>query len=239
MKRLLHVSIAALGAAAVTLAGSIPGTNIRGDYVEARSADVYTGPCFANGEANQVGDLAVFGWSVEQGTWQGVGLDGLSVVGVVKASGTLGVEGSYPVKAVLIVDERANPEQRLALRSFARRMGGDLLQDVVRVEYQPITFKLRDNSAHSAAATVDAGLARIETRAMTGADDICHNEVAFYPPLTRLDHAMPAYTLANRFEGKGLGTKWSSPGKRSAFVGTFHLTDSISELPDISARRRP
>jgi len=32
-------------AAAVTTAGQI-----RGDYVELRTADVYTGPCFANGE---------------------------------------------------------------------------------------------------------------------------------------------------------------------------------------------
>ncbi len=226
MKHLLHGVTTALAAAALSFAGSLPTTNIRGDYVEARTADVYTGPCFANGEANQVGDLAVFGWSVEKGTWEGVGLDELSVVGVVKASGTLGVEGSvYPVKSVLIIDERANPEQRLALKSFARRMGGDLLQNIVRVEYQPITFKLRDNNPHSATAVVNAGTARIETRAITGADDICHNEVTFYPPLTRVDHAMPAYTLANRFDGKGLGTMWSSPGKRSAFVGTFHLTD--------------
>jgi hypothetical protein len=144
----------------------------------------------------------------------------------VKASGTLGVDGAvYPVKSVLIVDERANPEQRLALKGFARRMGGDLLQNIVRLEYQPIAFTLRDNNPHMAAATVNAGLARIETRAITGADDICHNEETFYPPLTKVDHAMPAYTLANRFDGKGLGTNWSSPGKRSAFVGTFHLVD--------------
>jgi hypothetical protein len=99
---------------------------------------VYTGPCFANGEANQVGDLAVFGWSIQQGTWEGVPLDGLSVAGVIKASGTLGIAGTeYPVKAVLIVDQRANPEQRLALQAFAQRMGGDLLEDIVRVEDLP------------------------------------------------------------------------------------------------------
>jgi hypothetical protein len=32
---------------------------------------------------------------------------------------------------------------------------------------------------------------------------------------------MPAYTLANSFNGTGLGTVWSSPDKRSAFIGTF------------------
>jgi hypothetical protein len=227
MKHLFRMAASVFAGGALVIAGGIPRTQIHGEYVESRTADVYTGPCFANGEANQVGDLAVFGWSIQQGTWEGVPLDGLSVAGVIKASGTLGIAGTeYPVKAVLIVDERANPEQRLALKAFAQRMGGDLLQDVVRVEYQPITFTLRDNNPHTAQAVLKAGnLAQVATRAITGADDICHNEETFYPPLTRLDHAMPAYTLANRYDGPGLGTVWSSPGKRSAFVGSFHLEE--------------
>lgn len=228
MKRFVDIAVGTLLAAAFTFAAELPKSDVRGDYVEARTADVYTGPCFANGEVNQVGDLAVFGWSIQKGSWQGVGLDGLSVVGVVRASGTLGnvVQSAYPVKSVLIVNQRANAEQRLALESFAARMGGDLLQNVVKVNYAPIHFTLKDNNLHTATATLNAGnLAQIETRAITGADDICHNEATYYPPLTKLDHAMPAYTLANRFEGQGLGTNWSSPGNRSAFVGSFHVQE--------------
>ncbi|MGE5647175.1 MAG: DUF1326 domain-containing protein [Acidobacteriota bacterium] len=202
-------------------------TEIRGEYVEARNADVYTGPCFANGEVGQVGDLAVFGWTIEKGSFEGTSLDGLSVVGVVRASNTLGAGVAVlPASAVLIIDQRADPEQRLALKSFAQRAGGELLQDVVKVDYAPISFTLKDNNLHSATAILDAqGLARIETRALMAADNICHNEETFYPPLNRLDHAMPAYTVANRFDGDGLGTKWSSPGKRSAFVGSFHFAE--------------
>ncbi len=227
----MYKSLAAAGAillaSSALFAGELTRTELRGDYVEARNADVYTGPCFANGEAGQVGDLAVFGWSIEKGGWEGVSLDGLSVVGVVRASNTLGAGiGAYPAQAVLIVDERANPEQRLALADFARRAGGDLLQNVVRTEYAPISFTLKDNNLHTATATLDArGLARVETRALRGTDNICHNEVTFYPPLNKLDHAMPAYTLANSFGGDGLGTRWSSPGKRSAFVGSFHFAE--------------
>jgi hypothetical protein len=212
---------------ALLFAGPLSRTDLRGDYIEARNAEVYTGPCFANGEAGQVGDLAVLGWSVEKGSWEGVSLDGLSVVGVIRASNTLGAgDGVYPVRSVLIVDDRANPEQRLALKSFAQRMGGDLLQAVEKVDYAPIRFTMKDNSVHTATATLDAaGLAEIQTRALKTSDNICHNEETFYPPLTKLDHAMPAYAVANRFAGDGLGTKWSSPGKRSAFVGTFHYAD--------------
>lgn len=197
---------------------------ITGNYVEARTADVYTGPCFANSESSLTGQLAVMGWSVSKGSWEGVQLDGLSVVGVIKAKSTLGdlAYSSYPVKGVLIVDEKANPEQRLALQSFAKHMGGDLLTDIVKVDYSPIDLSFANGNMHSMAATLKAGnLAEIKTRAMVEGDQLCHNEVTWYPPLTHLSHSMPAFTLANSFQGEGLGTKWSSPDKRSAFIGSF------------------
>jgi hypothetical protein len=227
MRNSLIITAACILAGSQAFAGELSKTDVRGDYIEARNAEVYTGPCFANGEAGQVGDLAVFGWSIDKGSFEGVALDGLSVVGVVKASNTLGAGiGAFPANAVLIIDQRANPEQRLALKGLAQRMGGDLLQNIVKIDYAPISFTLKDNNLHTATATLDAsGLAQIETRALKGSDDICHNEATFYPPLNKLDHAMPAYTVANRFEGDGLGTKWSSPGKRSSFVGSFHYSD--------------
>jgi hypothetical protein len=205
----------------------VAGTSLTGRYIEARNADVYTGPCFANGEAGQVGDLAVMGWSIAHGAWQGVPLDGLSVVAVIRASNTLGAGvGVYPVRAVLIVDRRATPEQRAALRGLAQRLGGALLHDIVRVDDAPISLTVKDDNLHTATATLQAGnLARIETRALRSSDDICHNEVTFYPPLAHVEHAMPAFTVADRFEGQGLGETWSTPGKRSAFVGSFRYAD--------------
>ena len=213
-----------LSAASIGFAAGIPEHTIRGNYVEARTADVYTGPCFANSEVGLTGELAVFGWSVDKGSWHGVNLDGLSVVGVVKAHHTLGDvhETSYPVKSVLIVDSRASLEQRMALQAFAKKMAGDLLQDVVRVDYQPIALTFSDGDVHAARATLTAGtLAKIQTRAINKGDHICTNEEVWYRPLSKLDHAMPAFALAHDFKGQGLGTTWSSPDKRSSFVGTF------------------
>jgi len=40
---------------------------IQGDYVEVRSADVYTGPCFANAEVGLTGDQAILAWHVKRG----------------------------------------------------------------------------------------------------------------------------------------------------------------------------
>jgi Protein of unknown function (DUF1326) len=224
MKRVLWTILVLSLAACMSYAAGIPSNSIYGNYVEARTADVYTGPCFANSEVGLTGELAVFGWKVDHGTWNGVALDGLGVVGVVRASSTLGdvYHTAYPVKAVLIVDERANPEQRLALQSFAKRMGGDLLQDVVRVDYRSIELTLANGDLHSMKASLTAGnLAKIQTRALSENDHICRNEEVWYQPLTKVQHAMPAFAVANSFSGEGLGEKWSSPDKRSAFVASF------------------
>ena len=216
------------GLSAAAFGSSLAPTSVQGEYVEARTADVYTGSCFANGEVNLTGDLAVMGWRVDKGAWQGVKLDGLSVVGAVKASATLGdrFHSAFPVRSILIIDERANPEQRLALKSFAQRMSKDLLDNIVRVYYQPISLTFEGGNLHSAAATLVAGtLAKIQTRALGDGDHICHNEEVWYEPLTQVSHAMPAFALANDYHGQGLNETWSSPYKRSAFVGSFQYRD--------------
>jgi hypothetical protein len=224
MLKLLGAAAGVCAVAGIAYAAGLPDQRIRGNYIEARTADVYTGACFANSEVGQVGKHAVFGWNISSGRWQGVDLAGLSVLGVVQASHTLGDvhHSAYPVKSVLIVDSRAGALQRLALQNFAKTMAGDLLQEVLRVDYQPIKFHIKGHSIHSRAVSLTAGAeAVIETRALEGSDGICHNEDVWYPPLVKVSHAMPAYALAHSFQGAGLGATWQNPFKRSAFVGTF------------------
>jgi hypothetical protein len=204
--------------------GSARAQQILGDYVETRSADVYTGPCFANAEAGLMGDHAILAWRIRQGGWDGVRLEGLSVVGVVKARATLGdPQGKpYPARALVIVDERATEVQRRALLRFAQAMAGELLQNVVRVMAAPIHFDIRGDGEHATQAIVRAGeLVRVETRPLSQQDHICGNEEVFYPPLTPVHHAMPAVAALNHFHGDGLGVTWTIREKRSAFVGHF------------------
>src|SRR5262245_54950600 len=163
MRRLSFVLLAVLA-----LALPAGAAEIEGDYLETRSADVWTGPCFANGETGLVGREAILAWRVEKGAWQGVALDGLSVVGVVKANATLGdpLASPYPAKAVMIVDAKATTDQRAALVAFAQEMGGGILDTVVRTEVAPIAMNVT-RSHHDAHGTLQAGeLAQIETRAV-------------------------------------------------------------------------
>jgi len=215
-----------LTAVSVSYAAGVPARSVSGNYIEARTADVFTGPCFANGEVEMNGKQAVFGWKINNGQWHGVDVSGLSVVAAVRSEHTLGnvYEEDNPARAVLIVDSRADAEQRLALANFAKTMGGELLKNVVKVEYQPIELTVENNNIHGGAAKLTAGsLAAIQTRAMAATDHTCGNEDVYYPPLNKLDHAMPAYALADSYSGSGLGETWSKPYGRSSFVGTFHV----------------
>jgi hypothetical protein len=218
-KRLSFGVLLALGALVLPAAAA----EIQGDYLETRSADVWTGPCFANGETGLVGREAILAWRVDKGVWQGETLDGLSVVGVVKASATLGdpFASPYPAKTVMIVDEKATTDQRAALVSLAQEMGGGILDTVVRTEVAPIALTVR-RGHHEATGTLHAGeLAQVETRAVGEKDKHCGNEDVYYPPLTATSHALPAVAIVDRFSGEGLGVSWTTHDKRNAFVGSF------------------
>lgn len=227
MLRILGTAVVVFSTAAcVSFAAGVPSRSINGNYIEARTADVYTGPCFANGEVEMAGKEAVMGWKINHGDWHGVNIEGLSVVGVLRAEHTLGntFEKVNPTMAVLIVDSRADAEQRLALQSFAKHMAGDLLKTIVKVDYAPIELTIEGGNIHGGAAKLTAGsLAAIRTRAMAATDHICGNEEIWYPPLTAVQHAMPAYALENSYTGDGLGETWNNRLKRSSFVGTFQV----------------
>jgi len=209
---------------AALLVSSANAQQIYGEYIESRNADVYTGHCFAMSEVNLMGDQAIVGWRVSKGEWNGVKLDGLSVVGVAKASGTLGSSftNPFPAKAILIFDEKATPAQREALKAFAQEMGGELLKHVVRTESAPITLNLEFHGEHPSGGKLQAGeLASIIARSITPKDTICGHEQIYYPPLTPTSHTMPTAATLDQFKGEGLGVTWTLREKRSAFVGHF------------------
>ncbi len=202
---------------------------IYGDYVESRSADVYTGPCFANGETGLTGNEATIAWHIRKGQWNGVELDGLSVVAVARANATLGdpYHNPYPAESILILDGRASDAQREALMSFAKTMGGRLLDDVRVVHFAPITMQVGEGRDHGSVVMRAGDLAAIQTRALNDMDHYCGNEVTYYPPLTKLAHAMPAVAVSSEFGGKDLGIEWKIFNKRSAFVGSFEWESPI------------
>ena len=213
-----------LAAAAVVAAvpATLSASEISGTYLETRTCQVYTGPCFANAETALAGKDAIMAWNIEEGQHNGVDLAGLSVVVVINASDTLGFNGVNDpkhLKSAIIVDEKASGAKREALIDFAKNHAGRAGQEVVRVDSAPIAMGL---DLGSLSGTLEAGKAvKLSTRKAKITDCICMNEVAYYPPLAKLQNFASGVCIEAEFNGRGLGTRWSTPGARSAYMATF------------------
>ena len=83
--------LAALAAAPLGARGATD-PSISGSYVEARTAEVFTGGCIMNGEAATTGREALLVWKVDRGSFNGVSLNGLTVVAAIVGDTDLGEE---------------------------------------------------------------------------------------------------------------------------------------------------
>ncbi len=195
---------------------------ISGTYLETRTCQVYTGPCFANAEMALAGKDAFMAWNIEEGKHAGVDLAGLSVVVCITGSDTLGFGGvndPKTMKSTVILDEKATAQQRDALLAFAKEHAGRAGKEVVRVDSSPIQMSL---DLATLAGNLEAGkLVKLATRKAKLTDCICTNEVAFYPPLAKLQNFAAGVSSEAEYKGRGLGTSWSTPGSRSAYMATF------------------
>jgi len=224
-------------ASALFLASTLQAQQLRGEYIESRSTDVYVAQCFANGEVGLTGNYALMAWHVDEGSWNGVKLDGLTVAAAVRARATLGdpYGDPYPAQAVLLVDDAASPAERVALTAFAQHEGGRLLENIVRTDYVPVMLDMPADP-HEGQAILRAGhLAEIVTRPLNHHDHICGNETNYYPPLANVDHAVSAVALTDQFQGDGLDSRWSIHGRRSAYLATF--SDVQSSAASLSETR--
>jgi hypothetical protein len=220
----LAVAIPAVAAPAPKSAAKAQEPQITGQYIEARTADVWTGPCVANSELNLAGKQAVMAWHVDHGTWGSVNLDGLSVIAVIRSANTLGDSDSSPLpaKAVVIVDSSASEAQRAALVNFAQSQSNGLLDNILAVETLPITFQTNVGGNHMAATLSAGNMVRVATRAISSVDELCHNEEVYYPPLAaNLTNSMPAVATQASYQGGYLNATWNESERRGVFLASF------------------
>jgi Protein of unknown function (DUF1326) len=212
---LVLATFIALGGSSL-LAG---GSNINGSYVEARTAEVFTGGCMMNSEAGTMGKEAILAWKVDRGSFNGVSLDGLSVVAALSGSSNLGMtemSGERPsVRSTIFVDQRANSAQRLALIQMANEYSKGIIGTVVAVTPTSIQFA---DDAHQ--VQVAAGQVALNVNKHITHDPTCGAQM-WFKPFADVDGATLGVAEKNTFSGVGLGVKWSDPNKRSAFFGTF------------------
>jgi hypothetical protein len=218
MKQAL-IAVAVVGlASASAVAGS--GGTISGDYIEARTAEVFAGGCIMNSEAETMGRQAVMAWKVDRGSYHGVSLDGLAVVAAVNGDRNLGMremggEAPQKVEAALVVDARATDAQRDALVAMARDLSKGVIRDVVSIKPAPISYSDDQDRISIAAPEVQLTVNKVLKH-----DPSC-GAMQWFRPLTTIQQGTLGVAETHSFSGSALGTKWSDPNKRSAFFAKF------------------
>ena len=218
------LALACLGLATALVGGLRDHHRVQGNYLEVRSCDVYTGPCVANAEMGLTGKEGMLVWNIKEGNWKGTPLDGLTAIAVVRTEQTLGDMNYEPRdgKAVLILDARATDQQQKALTDFVKTKAKSLVKEITQTTASPIEVSMGHCSKAGCASVKAGSLVEITTRCFGDKDHLCGNEETFYPPLTAVNGAKPAYTEVAAFKGKGLNITWENVGTRSAFIGSFN-----------------
>ncbi|MBY0526775.1 MAG: DUF1326 domain-containing protein [Gemmataceae bacterium] len=208
----------------LVVAAPASAASITGQYLEARTCEVFTGPCFSNADTGLVGRHGLMAWRIDKGSLDNVSLDGLTVVAVVAGSDTLGLRQTGEGKAILIVDKKANDAQKAALIRLAKQQGGDLVKNVISVQSAAIVMESCE-CKEGGCARLDAGIAKVETRCINDKHDkTCGNEWALYPPLAKnVKDARAAVALEHTFTGKGFNETWKDGERRGAYLGTFDV----------------
>ncbi len=236
-----------VSAKTVSLGGE---TELLGQYVEMTTRGVFFGPD-REVSGRGIGDFAILGWSVAQGTWLGEDLSGLRVVAAVRIDGSLDELEKSRIKAVLYVDKRANEKQALALRSMAQQLAKKYLKNVVDVQAVPIALEMvqsRENEdgsersdageaegdapAHEDSGDAKSGLLKLEIGKLLSvharmfddhAECACGKSQKKIESLATTRERQHARTVKNFFKASGIQIGKDRPGRTQALLGTFSL----------------
>jgi hypothetical protein len=156
---------------------------------------------------------------VDRGSFNGVSIDGLSVVAAVAGDRNLGIAeiggGQANVRSAVFVDSRATAEQQMALVAMASELSKGIVSNIVAVTPAPIQFTDKGQEIQVQAPQVELAVNKHMTH-----DPTC-GAMQWFHPFVPSAHAEMGVTEQHAFSGSALGTKWSDPNKRSSFFGTF------------------
>jgi hypothetical protein len=190
--------------------------NIKGDYVEVRTASVFAGACHYNGEVTTAGRDALMAWNVKTGAWQGVDLAGVRAVAIVSASENLADKNAARNSEIIIGENASDAQSRAMLAALKSQYAASLGQ-ITSVRRAPLSF---DHQGKAYAVKAES-FASITIEAMP--DDLCCKmpQLVWYSPLVPLENRKVGYTTKAMYAGGEVGEPWQRSGENSAFYGTF------------------
>ena len=193
--------------------------DVRGRYVEARTASVYAGACHYGGEATTDGREALLAFHVESGTRSGVDLAGGDVAVLVRGEANL-ADARAPRRSIVYVSASESRERRDALVATVRERCAPVVGAVDEVRAVDLSMRITDDGY----AVRASGLFELEGAAMP--DRACckmpYN--VWYAPFVRVEKPLVGLNRSFVASDKALGAMWSRPGENAAFLGRFALS---------------
>jgi hypothetical protein len=191
-------------------------TPLKGDYVEARTASVSAGPCHYNGELVTTGCDALMAWDFKSGSWQGVDLAGVRVMGVVSSSENLGQSGGSRTSEFVV--DCGDAQQQKAAIDAIEWQGGSALGTIVAVHRGTVSFV----HVGKAYQVKSAGFGLMDIKGMPN-DECCKQpNLVWYSPLAHLSWRKVGFTNDAKYFGGSVGEPWERSDENGAFYGEFN-----------------
>ena len=198
------------------LATVVTTAEIEGEYLEARSVDVYTGACHFGSDYVEGGREATLVWQIESGTWNNVSLSGLTIVAVVSADQNLDLNQNAR-RSVLYLDPQATPMQQQAVVDLMKTKRSTIVGQVVAVKKVEIDFsKIGLNYKLQVGRILALDVSRFPCYECTQPHQI------WYRPLEKINQLIVGKSETYRYQDEVLSVRWNRGlPSNNIFAGRF------------------
>jgi hypothetical protein len=192
---------------------------VSGDYVEARSNEVYTCGCLYSGQMTTAGREAILAWRITQGVYQGTPLAGVKVAAVVVGDANLGAYDG-PRRTALYLDSSASDAQLQAIVALWQREYSQALGKIATVHRVPISFTQQDDVVRLSIPN----LVEVQARKARLREDAHPGSFLWYQPFVPLRSSSLATALNYEYSGTDFQHQWQDlMPSINGYLGEFAL----------------
>jgi hypothetical protein len=192
---------------------------VSGDYVEARSNEVYTCGCLFSGQMTTAGREAILAWRITRGVYQGTPLAGVKVAAVVVGDANLSAyDGAR--RTALYVDESASDAQLQAIVALWQREYSQALGKIATVHRVPISFTQQGEAVRLSIPN----LVEVQARKARLPEDAHPGSFLWYQPFVPLRNSSLATALDYEYSGMDFQHQWQDlMPSINGYLGEFAL----------------
>jgi hypothetical protein len=218
MKLLATAILVSLLCALPLAAGEAPA--VSGDYVEARSNEVYTCGCLFSGQMTTAGREAILAWRITRGVYEGTPLAGVKVAAVVVGDANLSAYDGRR-RTALYLDESATDAQLQAIVALWQREYSQALGKIATVHRAPISFTQQGDAVRLSIPN----LVEVQARKARLPEDAHPGSSLWYQPFVPLRSSSLATALNYEYSGLDFQHQWQDlMPSINGYLGEFALS---------------